>query len=278
MEPFRDKTRYPYYEEVLLDILISEPETAEMTGQKRYIDGIKSGKVSFDRELNNTLFVSGASILTGIGQRLKNAMGTEQVLSRSHYQGGEFRVPNYRSYVEGLEHALWQIVHEQATFPQIFSIVPYNHIYDGWTAARKDNYRNRSGFTASALCPYEYAYEFWDERVNGSKTLSEYIPDLYDNGTFGVWLNLLPEPATVSIVDRTATICWGEGEPRVHRSSEMGRYLLPVEERTVTVTGYSWRHARAEVYVRAWEKMVANEPEDKYKSIMLAQHANKENA
>ena len=43
------------------------------------------------------------------GKRLRKAMGEEEILSRYHYIGGEFRVPTYRSMAEALGRSPWTL-------------------------------------------------------------------------------------------------------------------------------------------------------------------------
>ncbi|MEK7628334.1 MAG: hypothetical protein AAB421_02870 [Patescibacteria group bacterium] len=183
-------------------------------------------------------------------------MGDTEILSRN-YWGGEFRVPTFRAYAECLDHDPWTVLNEDG---RPYKVVPYNETYDGWTEGFKQN-KQRSGFMAGALSPYEYAYEYWEKfRMN------EYHPDLFQNGTFGVWLALLPQPVSVECQGNTAVISWEGVEPRVHRSEEMGRYTLPNDQRITCCHSTSWRRARAEAYVMAWERMAANEPADRYRA------------
>lgn len=193
------------------------------------------------------------------GNRLRKAMG-EDVLSRNFMIGGEFRVPTFRSMAESLDRNVWEVYRDDG---RSYYVVPYNNIYDGWKEAPECH---RAGFMCNCVNSYEYAYGLWNERTH------EYHPNLLDNATFGAWAELLPEPYSLMIDGNTAVLSWAEHEPRVHRYKEMGRYLLNKTQRIVEVTGSSWRVARAEAYVQAWEKMVSNEPEDHYKSVMLAKH------
>lgn len=194
------------------------------------------------------------------GQRLRQAMGAEEILSRNHYIGGEFRVPTFRSMAEALDRSPWTCYNKSG---YTLHVVPYNSLYDGWT---KNPDYHRAGFMCTCYNPYEFAYEFWD------KYCKAFSPDLLDNGTFGVWSELLPEPCTFSYEDGKGILKWNADEPRVHRSKEMGRYQLEQKDCFVEVSGMSWRLARAEAYVRAWEKMISREPEDKYKFFILNEH------
>lgn len=194
------------------------------------------------------------------GNRLRKAMGDEEILSRYHTIGGEFRVPTYRSMAEALNRSPWSLYNKGG---RSLIVVPYNDLYDGWT---KNPDRHRAGFMCICVSPHEYSYEFWD------KWTHEYNPDLLDNATFASWAELLPEPYSLLIEGNTATLSWAKDEPRVHRYQEMGRYSLNKFERVVEVSDSSWRVARAEAYVQAWEKMAVAEPADRYKAAMLAEH------
>lgn len=198
-------------------------------------------------------------ILAKLGARLRKAMGENEILSRSTFIGGEFRVPTYRAYAESLDANPWMVY---APNGQSLRVVDYNNKFDGWNS---DPWRIRHGFMATAVSPYEYAYELWD------KWTHKFHPDLLDNGTFGVWLELLPQPVSVVIEGQVATIRWAGSEPRVHRFREMARYNLPTDQREVSAISTSWRLARAEAYVRAWERMADYEPPDRYKAVMLAE-------
>ena len=194
------------------------------------------------------------------GTRLRKAMGEEEILSRYHYIGGEFRVPTYRSMAEALGRSPWTVYDK---YGQTLYVVPYNNLYDGWTKAPQ---RHSAGFMCSCINPYEYSYELWDKWTHA------FNPDLLDNATFASWAELLPEPYSLIIEGNVATLSWAKDEPRVHRYQEMGRYSLNKRERTVEVSESSWRVARAEAYVQAWEKMAKAEPSDRYKAYMLAEH------
>jgi hypothetical protein len=196
------------------------------------------------------------------GKRLRKAMGEEEILDRNHRIGGEFRVPTFRQMAESLDRNVWEAYSERG---DRLWVVPYNSLYDGWT---KSADRHRAGFMCSCFNSYEYAYEFWDKWMETSK----YHPHLLDNATFAAWAELLPEPYSLTIENNTAVLSWAKDEPRVHRSEEMGRYQLSKHQRIVEVTECSWRVARAEAYVQAWEKMAANEPADRYKDYMLKEH------
>lgn len=56
----------------------------------------------------------------------------------------------------------------------------------------------------------------------------------------------------------------------------MGRYKLSDSDRIVKI-GFekNWRLARGEAYVQAWEKMIANEPADRYLSVIKAEQTNR---
>lgn len=194
------------------------------------------------------------------GNRLRKAMGDEEILSRYHYIGGEFRVPTYRSMAEALNRSPWTTYNK---YGDTLYIVPYNQIYDGWI---KNPNRHQAGFMCACVNPYEYSYELWDSMTH------PYNPDLLDNATFASWAELLPEPYSLLIDGNTATLSWAKEEPRVYRYQEMGRYSLNKYERIVEVTESSWRVARAEAYVQAWERMAAKEPKDRYKAFMLNEH------
>jgi len=197
-------------------------------------------------------------MIAGWGDRLRKAMGEEEILSRYHYIGGEFRPPTFRSMAEALDRSPWTTYN---SYGQTLYVLPYNNLYDGWLKSD----RHRAGFMCVCINPYEYAYELWDKWTN------EFNPDLLDNATFASWAELLPEPYSLTIENNTATLSWAKDEPRVHRYEEMARYSLSKAERIVEVTESSWRVARAEAYVQAWEKMAAKEPEDRYKSVILAE-------
>jgi hypothetical protein len=190
------------------------------------------------------------------GQRLRIAMGEKEILSRDCYHGGEFRPPTYRAYAEALDYS-WNAKNSRDNL----HILSYNTLYDGW----KNKSGSRSGFMASAVNSYEYAYDQWDQWTK------EYHPDLLDDSTFGCWLQLLPQPASVLLTLNSCTITWNSNESRVFRSTEMGRYTLPQSECYVSVVEDDWRSARVEAYVKAWEKMAANEPNDRYESIILSE-------
>lgn len=196
------------------------------------------------------------------GQRLRTAMGEKEILSQNCFRGGEFRPPTFRSYARSLDTSLWTCYDHNNE--RVLYVVPYNHIYDGWL---DHGYPPsiRHGFMAAAVNAYEYAYDLWDQWTK------DCYPDLLDNATFGVWFELLPEPASIILQDKKATLTWNTQETRVHRAQEMGRYCLPLEACHVSVIASHWRAARAEAYVRAWEKMAANEPTDRYESIILAE-------
>lgn len=187
------------------------------------------------------------------GMRLREAMGDKEILSRNNWMGGEFRPPTFRAYCEALDRSPWTCHGEERSL----FVVPYNSIYDGWKA--NHGFR-RSGIMCRCVNSYEFAYELWDEWTHW------YHPDLLDNGTFGVWLELLPEPASVVLKGKYARIEWNDSEPRVHRSAEMGRYSLSKADCFAETMESSWRISRAEAYVRAWEKMANNEPKDRYES------------
>lgn len=194
------------------------------------------------------------------GKRLKHAMGEKEILSRSCFMGGEFRPPTFRTYAESLDRSMWTVCDEDG---RKLHVVPYNHIYDGW---KDHGYppKQKYGFMAAAINSYEFAYDLWDWTSN-------YHPDLMDDGTFGTWFELLPEPASVILRKNKAIITWDAKESRVFRSSEMGRYCLSQKDRRVEAEASNWRIARAEAYVLAWEKMAANEPADRYESVILAE-------
>src|SRR3989344_1176792 len=197
-------------------------------------------------------------IIAELGQRLRRAMGEKEVLSRSTFVGGEFRVPTFRAYAECLDRNPWTACAETW---ETLRVVPYSSLHEGWSKQT-----DRHGFMATAFNPHEYSYEFWDNCTH------RFHPDLLDSGTFGTWLELLPQPVSVILdCENTAMIRWSANEPRVHRSMEMGRYCLSSDHCSVSVTAKSWRLARAEAYVRAWEKMALNEPPDRYESVMLAE-------
>ena len=120
-------------------------------------------------------------LVTSLGMRLRKAMGDTEILSRN-YWGGEFRVPTFRAYAECLDHDPWTVLNEDG---RPYKVVPYNETYDGWTEGFKQN-KQRSGFMAGALSPYEYAYEYWEKfRMN------EYHPDLFQNGICKFTIHLL---------------------------------------------------------------------------------------
>ncbi len=191
-------------------------------------------------------------------------MGEKEILSRNIWIGGEFRPPTYRAYAEALDQCPWTAIssHEQELI-----ILPYNSIYDGWL---KSPERHNGGVMTRCMNSYEYAYELWESRSSG------FYPDLTADGTFGVWLGLLPEPVSINVCGSQVELKWGPGEPRVHRSHEMGRYLLSDSDRQVRSFGSSWRLSRAEAYVMAWEKMAANEPADRYESVIRAEQNERE--
>lgn len=195
------------------------------------------------------------SMIDSWGARLRKAMGDKEILSRNCFKGGELRVPTYRSYAEALDRNPWMVYSSGGRL----YIQPYNTLYDGW-----DNGEHRSGLMACSMNSYEYAYKYWDEWTN------IYSPNLLDSGTFGTWLELLPEPAFVIIENNSAIIRWSTNEPRVHRCKEMGRYQLPESECIEVADESHWRVSRAEAYVKAWEKMAANEPEDRHEADILA--------
>ncbi len=199
-------------------------------------------------------------MISSWGNRLRKAMGEEEILSRYCYMGGEFRVPTYRSMAEALNRSPWTTYDK---YQRKLYVVPYNELYDGWT---KGPDRHRSGFMCTCVNPYEYSYELWDKMTH------PYNPDLLDNATFASWAELLPEPYSLSLEGNTATLSWAKDEPRVHRYQEMGRYSLNKHERVIEVTGSSWRVARAEAYVQAWETMASFEPKDRYKAFILNEH------
>lgn len=198
-------------------------------------------------------------IIVHLGKRLRIAMGNKEILPRNERIGGEFRVPTYRSYAESLSQQMWNVCNVKG---QIYHILPYSTTYDGW----KDNpERHRGGFMAISMSSYEYAYEYWDEVGR------DYYPNLLENDTFGAWLELLPEPASVIVVENKVTIRWNATEPRVFRSSEMGRYCLPQYRCYVDAISSNWRLARAEAYVKVWERMAINEPSDRYESVIQSE-------
>lgn len=201
------------------------------------------------------------TMIASWGNRLRKAIGEEEVLSRYHHIGGEFRVPTYRAMAESLDRSPWTVYD---AYGRTLYVVPYSHMYDGWKSEHRSS--TRVGFMAVSVCPYEYSYELWDSMTN------TYHPDLLDNATFACWAELLPEPYSLVLEGNTATLSWAKDEPRVHRSVEMGRYSLDKSERIIQVTDASWRVARAEAYVQAWEKMAAKEPKDRYKAYMLKEH------
>lgn len=201
-------------------------------------------------------------MLQSWGLRLRKAMGEKEILPRNLYKGGELRVPTYRSYAEALDRSPWTCYDKHG---MTLYVQPYNDIYDGW-----DNGERRHGLMARSYSPYEYAFKYWDDYTH------EYSPDLLDNGTFGLWLELLPEPAFFLIEGNNSSsvrIQWASEEPRVHRAKEMGRYLLPTNECFAQANLSSWRLSRAEAYVMAWEKMAANEPEDRHEADILKDQA-----
>lgn len=203
------------------------------------------------------------NLVVSLGTRLRRAMGEEEILSRYHGGGGEFRVPTFRAYAETLDRDPWTVLDCNG---KMFRVIAYQEQFEGWkkmSEARKA----RGSLLCTTVSPYEYAYELWDEHLN----LRDFHPDLFQDGTFGVWLSLLPQPVSVILSRNAATITWAAGDPRVHRSHEMGRYLLSEQERSVTCHSTSWRRARAEAYVMAWEKMAAHEPPDRYREKILAQ-------
>jgi len=192
------------------------------------------------------------------GQRLRKAMGEKEILSRYSFIGGEFRPPTFRAYAECLDRSCWEVL--AGSYGDSLTVVPYNHIYDGW-----ENKEPRHGFMARAVNPYEYSYQYWDKWTHA------YSPNLLDNATFGAWLELLPEPASLIFDGKKARLQWADWEPRVHRFEEMGRYTLLSEDCWAEAEQESWRLSRAEAYVQAWEKMAANEPEDRYESFIQAE-------
>lgn len=170
---------------------------------------------------------------------------------------GEFRPPTFRGYAECLDRNPWKVYTERG---ESLRVVSYSHDNEGWVKKH-----NRCGLLATVVSPYEYSYELWDKWTN------KFYPDLLDNGTLGAWLELLPQPVSVLCCKHGARIEWAAEEPRVHRSEEMGRYCLSVMQRFTEVTAPSWRLARAEAFVQAWEKMARNEPTDRYESVIKAE-------
>lgn len=201
-------------------------------------------------------------LLYKLGKRLRKAMGEEEVLPRN-LNGGEFRVPNFRDYVLACGHSLWTAyrMEEEGRYSNRVHVVSFNEDHEGFRSGKMV-----SGFMASAMTPYEYAVEHW-KRLG-----KDMYPDLFDSGTIGVWMELLPQPYSLVITDNDLTLSWGEGEPRVHRSKEMSRYILTKDERNVSVKlkdGKTWRYGKALAYVMAWEKMALLEPIDRYRSKMV---------
>lgn len=198
-------------------------------------------------------------IICDLGKRLRVAMGEKEILPRNERYMGEFRPPTYRSYAESLNQHMWNVCRSDG---RMYHILPYSNTFDSW---KNNPDYHRAGFMAISMSAYEYAYEYWDDTTN------EYYPNLLENDTFGAWLELLPEPASVIVVEDKVTIRWNATEPRVYRSSEMGRYCLPQYRCYVDATSSNWRLARAEAYVKAWERMASNEPDDRYESVILAE-------
>lgn len=194
------------------------------------------------------------------GERLKKAMGEKEILSRSLFRGGEFRPPTYRAYAEALD-CMWTAYNIDQ---RMLNIVPYSTVFDGWKSEYSKG-NHRGGFMSSAINSYEYSYDVWNEWTK------DYYPDLFDDGTFAVWQNLLPGPSVILIKDNKVKIRWNPIESRVHRSKEMGRYCLSKHKCFVEASGSNWREARAEAYVLAWEKMAANEPLDRYEAVIIAE-------
>lgn len=185
--------------------------------------------------------------LAGWGARLRAALGPD-VLDRNTTIGGEFRPPTYRSCIEALDRQMWE-AHDGDW--RSVRVIPYNREYDGLNGTAYPH--GRHGFMANTVNSYEFAYAAWDHYKN-------YSPNLLDDGTFGVWLSLLPQPVSLIFGSRSCTLRWCSTEPRVNRSPEMGRYTLPESECEVTVSAMSptdtWKHLRAEAYIQAWEKMI----------------------
>ena len=192
-------------------------------------------------------------ILADLGLRLRKAMGDKEIMPYA-----QSFVPTYRDYAKTLDRSAWRVYRPDG---QQYMVVPYSDHYDGWKATG----HNRIGFMAGAISSYEYAYDMWDHRTH------EFHPDLFDNATFASWLELLPQPVSVVCGKQRTAIMWSDHEPRVHRAQEMGRYTLAQDQCAVCVDEASWRLSRAEAYVCAWEKMAANEPADRYESILRAE-------
>jgi|CXWL01.1.fsa_nt_gi hypothetical protein len=252
-----------------------DPALLKRSGLEDLIDHPECKSV-FDKVVES----SSGDLAQELGMRLRKALGDEPVFDRNAYGNSPFAVPYYHSYVEGLNDAVWTATctrgwgeDGRVRNGHDFHIVPYSDIYDSWNASLQGPYqKGRSGFMCSVLSPYEYCFVYWDKTLNGNPAMKYYAPQLFDDGTFGVWLGVLPQPVSLNIKGRTARLSWAAKEPRVQRSDEMGRYTLPASERVVEVKGYEWRHARALALVTAFEKMAANEPADHHKAKMLAEH------
>ena len=126
------------------------------------------------------------------GRRLRKAMGEEEILSRYHYIGGEFRVPTFRAMAEALNRSPWSLYGQ---YGRTLYVVPYNDLYDGWT---KNPQRHSGGFMCNCVSPYEYAYEFFmahDDPMYLSEHRSAFQIDyeMEDIETKNIWLNYLPE-------------------------------------------------------------------------------------
>lgn len=260
--------------ELSVEEMRNDPALLKRSGYEQVID-----HPDVKPTLGKTVNRISQDLVEELGLRLVKALGDTPVYDRNDYINSPFSVPYYHSYVEGLDDAIWTLALAQWADGQLrhgysqLHIVPYNDIYDGWRSKYQER---RSGFMCSALSPFEYCFQFWEDGFNGNAPMKYYVPNLFDDGTFAVWFGILPQPASLVIEGRTAKISWAAEEPRVRRSNEMGRYTLPDAEREVEVKGYEWRHARALALVTALEKMTANEPADHYAPKMIAELEAKE--
>jgi hypothetical protein len=258
--------------EVAMDDIRTDPELLKRSGLQFVIND-----PAWQKTLSTPTHTDcSGDLIEKLGMRLRKALGDEPVMDRNGYRNAPFGVPYYHSYVEGLEDTLWTVIcarNPGGYRGSSFHIVDYSECYDAWD---KTEYRN--GFMCSLLSPYEYCYTYWDQKMNGNPPMKYYVPDLFDDATFGVWLGVLPQPVSIVFEGRVARLSWAATEPRVRRSNEMGRYTLPDDERTVEAKGINWRHARALALVNAFEKMAANEPADRYKSKMLAEQVARDKA
>lgn len=157
--------------------------------------------------------------IASLGHRLRVAMGMEEI---SHENSDTVRPPTFKSYIQTLGRNPWKACSLEGD-----EII----VTDG----------------------YEFTQTEWEHRTQ------HYHPDLLDDGTFGAWLGLLPQPTSVWFDDRTgvtaAIISWEKTEPRVHRSKEMSRYSVKALECCVRACCHDWRFSRAEAYVSCWERM-----------------------